>query len=192
MKPRAYPQPDDDPAFAAIVDRIIDSTVSSSRPPELFVVRIKNWFDHKWLRFSGIGRVEFQGGGPVHTSKEGLWRTKLTFPPFAPARVLSECYFCWTTKSYYEEQPAPALIHDKEREHSSANLQRRVVDFAERAVFVWFSSNSAHNQHGSVIVYAVDGREVDAWYASFERKEEWSVTRTKGIDRNIVEIALGQ
>ena len=107
-----------------MVDRIIDSIVSLSHPPELFVIRIKNWFDHKWFRFSGIGRVEFKGGSRIHTAIEGLWQEKLTFPPFTPARVLSECYFCWTTKNYYEEQPAPGLIHDKKRKHSAANLHR--------------------------------------------------------------------
>ncbi len=187
MKPRVYPQPDDDPAFIAMVDRII----ASSHLPELFVIRIKNWFDHKWLRFSGIGRVGFQGAR-IDTALDEFWQKKLTFPPFTPARVLSQCYFCWTTKNYFEEQPAPALIHDMKPKHSSANLHRRVVDFAERAAFVWFSSNSAHNQRGSVIVYMVDDSEVDAWYASFERKKEWLVTRTKGIDRHVVETTLGK
>jgi len=174
-----------------MLDRIIDSIVASSHSQEVFVVRIKNWFDHKWLRFSGIGRVSFKGAH-VDTALDEFWQKKLTFPPFIPARVLSECYFCWTTKKYFEEQPAPSLIHDRKHKYSSANLHRRVVGFAERAVFVWFSSHSARNLRGSVMVYTVDSQEVDAWYASFERKKEWLVTRTKGIDRHALEAILNE
>ena len=52
-------KPDDDPQFGEIVGRVISGLLSANPVEKVFVVRIDNWFDHKWLTFSGIGRVRF-------------------------------------------------------------------------------------------------------------------------------------
>ena len=56
------PEPNDDPGFLNCVDRLLAALIERHSPEELYLVRIANWFDHKWLRFSGIGRVRFDGG----------------------------------------------------------------------------------------------------------------------------------
>ena len=52
--------PTDDPEFVAIIERIAVKTFKQGDYEEAFIIEIKNWFDHKWLKFSGIGRVPFQ------------------------------------------------------------------------------------------------------------------------------------
>ena len=46
-------QTNDDPQFVETVSHIISGLVNDSFPNEIFVIKIGNWFDHKWLKFSG-------------------------------------------------------------------------------------------------------------------------------------------
>jgi hypothetical protein len=47
------PSPDDDHDFIESVSRLIAGSVAVHRPEEVWVHKIDNWFDHKWLGFSG-------------------------------------------------------------------------------------------------------------------------------------------
>ena len=64
MKPRVYPETDDDPAFLTLLDQIIERLIESKHPNDVYIVRVKNWFDHKWLKFSGKGIIDFPQGYP--------------------------------------------------------------------------------------------------------------------------------
>jgi len=186
--PRTYPQPDDDPAFLALVDRITDAVVKQYSPADVFIVRIKNFFDHKWLRFSGMGRVAVDTGFPgLDVALDEFHDKNLTFPPFTPSRVLAQYYFGLTTKKYYEEQAPPYLIHDQERKHSAANLHRHVKDFSGSAVYLWFSSNTAKNQQGSLMVYLTHEEQIDSWFASFHKKHTWTIKQVRGINRDYLD-----
>jgi hypothetical protein len=59
MLPYTVRQPQDDPTFLAVVDRIVATIVCRDWPEEVYLVYIDNWFDHKWLRYSGYGVVAF-------------------------------------------------------------------------------------------------------------------------------------
>src|SRR5262245_39706139 len=102
MAPETFAEPDDDPAFLACVDRIIAGLIERHRPEEVYLVRISNWFDQKWLRFSGIGRVAHHGGISIHTALDEFSQDQLTFPPFTPNRVVTQHYFCRTTRGEFE------------------------------------------------------------------------------------------
>ena len=187
--PRCYPETNDDPAFLACVDRIITANVARSQPEEVYVVRIDNWFDHKWLTFSGKGVVFFDFGGLRNQDDVALdefHMDQVTFPPFNMNRVRSQTYFCRTTKGCYEEQCPLHLIHRTDRHHSARHLTRRVVEFAKSAVFVWFSSETIGNGRGSVMVYSVCEGIVLAWFASFRREQRWQLLRVKGVSREDV------
>src|SRR3954454_14461105 len=121
MAPETSAEPDDDPAFLACVDRIIAGLVERHGTKEVYLVRIANWFDHKWLRFSGIGRVPFYGLS-IHTALDEFRQEQITFPPFTPNRVVTQHYFCRTTRADFEEQAPAHLVHPVDREHSSKNL----------------------------------------------------------------------
>jgi hypothetical protein len=50
----------DDSVFTDILYAVVDGIVAQLQPKELYVTATDSWFDHKWLRFSGIGAVPFE------------------------------------------------------------------------------------------------------------------------------------
>ncbi len=189
MAPETFAEPDDDPAFLACVDRIIAGLVEWKAPEQVYLVRIVNWFDHKWLRFSGIGRVPFDGLS-IHTALDEFSQEQVTFPPFTPNRVVAQHCYRRTARGEFEEDAPACLVHRTSRAHSAENLQRRVADFSRSAVFVWFSSHSVANRHGSVMAYTVRSRHVGAWYAAFSYDAGWRLGRVKGVSRPLIQSFL--
>ena len=45
--------PEDDLKFVSIVSSIIDVLTDEYKPQIIASIQIDNWFDHKWLKFSG-------------------------------------------------------------------------------------------------------------------------------------------
>jgi hypothetical protein len=176
--------PTDDPAFIELVERIAVRTFKQGDYDEVFIMQIKNWFDHKWLKFSGIGRVPFDSFRDDHpqVALDEFWQEKITFPPFTPNRVLRQQ---WHPA---KELKRGAPVHDtKRRQHSSWNLQKRVTRYANSALFVWFSSETKRNERGSLMLYQVRDGLVSAWYASFRKAAGWVLHQTKGTTRGAVE-----
>ncbi len=193
MLPRTALEPRDDPAFLAVVDQIIAALARRDRPDEVYLVPIDNWFDHKWLGYSGSGVVAFPQGYPwVLVAKEEHRQDRLTFPPFAPNRVVAQYLFCRVAEGAYEEHAPARLIHRRQRQRSAMNLHRRVADFTRSGLFVWYSSGSAANRRGSVLVYSAYEGAVVGWYAGFSDRRGWRVDRVEGIDRDtVVSLATG-
>jgi hypothetical protein len=83
---RFVQQEDDDAEFLEQVRLCIDWVTQVHRPPELFLIKIDNWFGPNWLRFSGkcLGAI-------------AIWKDRLTIPPFVPHRVLWERRFVGPT-----------------------------------------------------------------------------------------------
>jgi hypothetical protein len=179
----------DDPEFVALVERIAVRSFKQGDCDEVFIIEIKNWFDHKWLKFSGIGRVRFDSLPNSHpqVALDEFWQEKITFPPFTPNRILRQQWHPAT------ELKRRSPVHDTEhRKHSSWNLQRRVVQHARSALFVWFSSGTKLNDRGSLMLYQVRDESVSAWYASFRKASGWVLHLTKGITRDVVEGLMGR
>ena len=177
------PAPTDDPIFVEIVRRTIERLDQDTDPDEVFVTEIKNWFDHKWPKFSGIGSVYFDNlSSQPQVAAAAMFREKITFPPFTPNRVLLQ-----QRSAYDTTKPRRAIHHTLHRESSSWNLQRRVTQFANSALFVWFSSGTKSNDRGSLMVYQVSGENVSTWYASFRKYKEWKLDRTKGVSLETIE-----
>ncbi len=173
----------DDPTFIELVKRIVTCSYHQGDYEEVFIIEIKNWFDHKWLKFSGIGRVrfEFSRDGHQQVALNEFWQEKVTFPPFTPNRVLQQQ---WHPAGEFKRRTP---VHDKKRrQHSSWNLQKRVTQYADSALFVWFSSGTRLNDRGSVMLYQVCNGEVSAWYASFRKADGWMLHLTKGTTREAV------
>jgi hypothetical protein len=185
MLPQTLQEPRDDPAFLAAVDRIIASLVMRDLPEDVYLVPIANWFDHKWLRYSGYGAVPYHGLS-IHVVKGEHRQDKLTFPPFTPSRVVAQYRFCRLAGGGYQEQAMPHLIHPRQRQPSSTNLHRRVADFSRSALFVWYSSGSAASERGSLLVYSARDGDAVGWYAGFRSRPDWRLDQVKGVDRNAV------
>ncbi len=180
--------PNDEPQFVELVMRIISGLVKDMSPQQIFVMKIDNWFDQKWLNFSGIGSVGFFWGiNAPDTALDEFRQDKVTFPPFTPNRVIGEYYFLRDESGDYLPSLSAPYIHQRRLAPSSENLHKRVTDFAESAIFVWLSSNTKSNRRGSIMVYEVKGSSVNTWYAGLSKEEGWRVLQTKGITREQVQ-----
>jgi hypothetical protein len=183
----------DDNDFVDLLNVLLNALLVQHAPEQLWVIQIDNWFDHKWLRYSGSGSVASKYPADWTSSfmdrftsiKEQFWRDKLTFPPFAPDRVLSQWSFTLSGGTYIEA-PLTKLPHGESRRRSHSNLNRRVEDFVRSASFVWYSANTLKNGRGSLMVYCIGPDKPICWFAAFGRKSGWMLERTKGIDQEQV------
>ena len=181
----------DDNDFVVLLNGMIDGLLRRHVPDLLWVVQVDNWFDHKWLRFSGYGTAAFRPSiGPVQllgfpfnrfdSVKKEFYQDHLTLPPFAPDRVLAQWSFERVGQTYVEA-PVPELPHKPERNRSALNLQRRIQVEGGPVLFVWFSGNTLKNGKASVMVYCVGGVGDVVWFASFHGRGGWQLQRTKGV-----------
>jgi len=178
----------DNKKYLAGISSLIATLVKENEPKNLYVTRINKWFDHKWLKYSGKGRVKFEGSPFIDTSLDAFWRDKLTFPPFNPKQIGEQFY--WSRNSdgtYSAGEKEPRWIYKRELRSSADNLNKRVTDFTESGLFVWFTSFTEKNMHGSLMVYLVKNDDVMAWYASMKNDNHWTIDKTKGINKKLVE-----
>ncbi len=179
----------DDPQFVELVSRVASGLLVENVPEQVFVIQIDNWFDQKWLNFSGIGRVGFDSPF-ADTALDEFRQDKITFPPFSPNRVVEEYCFLRGENGDYAPSEHTSFVHSRERESSSLNLHKRVSDFSDAGIFIWFSSNTQSNSRGSLMVYEVNRSEVNTWFAAFSKKTEWKLLQTCGIAREQVQLLM--
>src|SRR3989344_858781 len=119
---------EDDPNFVRLVSSIVDSLVRQHVPEIVAIIEIDNWFDHKWLAFSGkiLGAL-------------GVWKDALTIPPFHPNRIKSQSVYRLGQQKEYEQIKAPPLHI---AQPSSENLNRKLTRVTDSGVFVWWSGNT--------------------------------------------------
>ena len=188
MSVEIRPTENDDPEFIRLLTCIVEGVLADAKPSELYVVAVDNWFDHKWLGFSGIGVVPFEFQEFMHRYDAALAefrQDKVTLPPFSPNRVIRQRYFHKQGGAYEETEP-PVDLHKRERQSSEKNLHRRIVDISESGSFIWYSSNTLSNARASIMTYTVKKHEVETWFAAFENESGWKLLLTKGINRDRV------
>jgi len=80
----------DSSGFIKIINKIVSLTILQFGIEEICFIKIKNWFDHKWLNFSGNSVIHFDSGGmlPREAALQEEWREKITVPPFNPNQVI--------------------------------------------------------------------------------------------------------
>ncbi len=182
MKNKLFKIPIDESDSQGFVDIVnIISTSISEREGlnEVSIVKIRNWFDHKWLNYSGKAIVPFESGGllPVNEALEPKWKEKVTAPPFNPNRIL------WRKSYFIDGQKNSKFLNNLHRNQSSEwNLQNRMANKSDMGLFIWYSSNSKINKRGSLMIYRTDFGKTTTWYASFEKRNNWKLIQTKGIE----------
>jgi hypothetical protein len=180
----------DDPYFIGLANRVVSGLLARDKPEKVWIIQIDNWFDHKWLKYSGYGLIA--SNIPMDrydTVKAESFQEKVTFPPFTPNRVLGQWSY-QKTGSDYKEFVSPRVPHGNRRRFSDTNLRNRVQDFSDSALFVWYSSNTVATGRGSVMIYkALDGS-VDCWFVSFSRTPEWKLAATKGVSQHAIQTLL--
>jgi hypothetical protein len=153
------------------------------------MIKVDNWFDKKWLNFSGIGTVHFPYWGirSPEAALDEFSQHQTTFPPFTPNRVLQQSYFVRTSDGGYLRGIPRRSVHQRLRQPSAANLNRRISDFSDSAVFAWYSSNTLASGRGTMMVYSVTDGVVETWFAAFKRDPEWRLELVAGISRDEIE-----
>ncbi|MDJ1473390.1 hypothetical protein [Xanthocytophaga flava] len=171
------PHPTDDATFLSYLETLIQNQVNDYRPNHLYLIRLDNWFDDKWLGFSGTRMHEIS-----------IWQLdQVTVPPFHPNRVESCLYYKLKEGSYtLKVMTKPLHIIQT----STDNLHRKITDFMDDGLFVWYSSNSKMNSMGAVMMYQVKDNECFPFYLSLSGGINWKVQKTKGITRSQVEEIL--
>jgi hypothetical protein len=191
--PQTTLEPQDDPAFLAVIDRIVGALTVRIQPQDVRLVHIDNWFGPKWLRYSGKGVVAFPQGYEVNilVALDEHYQEQLTFPPFTRNRIVSEHHFARTPNGTYEEQCPSHLVHRRRFRRKEQRLHRRVADFSTCGLFTWYSSGTGANDRGSLMVYASKPGATEAWYVGFRRRAEgWRVERVNGIDAGKVDALI--
>jgi len=164
----------DDPSFVRLVSLIVDALVLQRAPDILVIVAVDNWFDHKWLNFSGkvLGAL-------------GVWKRPLTIPPFHPNRIKVQTVYHLSQEREYKQIEAPPL-HIVQS--SSENLNRKLAHATDSGVFVWWSGNTGANAKGSFMVYIQTEIDATSWYVSFDRRDRWTINKTKNISVEAVQV----
>lgn len=165
-------QDDDDPAFIEIADAVLRAVVRQTRPQELWIVRIDNWFGDRWVSFSG----QTHGTLGIRHPQE------LRMPPFVPSRVVSESYYRRAGDAD-ELAPASAPIRLHIKQPSSANFTRQTGLLTPNATLAWVSGKSAATGRGALMVYHPSPEGHMDWYAGFERQASWRVVKAVKIAR---------
>lgn len=186
MFPTVERTTDDAGGFVDAVDRVVAGLCFRFRPELVCVMRIKRWFDHRWLGFSGKGRVAFPSvfREDPGVALDSFRQDQLTFPPFTPNRVASEHHWERWLDGNYARVPRHMRVHRPWRERSARNLHRRVADVTDSGLFVWLSSTSAADRRASVLVYTVHAGATLPWFASLhDRDGGWRIGDLKGLGR---------
>jgi len=185
MSIQAKREQTDDLQFVELLDLLLGAIIRDFEPEEVWIIKIDNWFDHKWLNYSGKGVVDFPLpalGVGEYGALEPHWQGRLTFPPFPPSRVLSQEAYLREADGY-KEVKLRLKPHPRRRQMSENNLQRRVRHFTRSGAFFWYSGNTAMNGRASVMVYTMHHRRTASWFAEFVKMKDWHLHQAKGISR---------
>jgi hypothetical protein len=140
----------------------------------------------------GKGIADFNWHGLMNRYDAALgefFQDKVTFPPFAPNRVLGQWSFV-RVDDHYSEAPLHVMPHPSNWRRSETNLHRRIESMSRSACFIWYSDRTLSNGKASVMVYSVAGDRVEAWFAAFDRKDGWRLNATRGANRDKVQQLL--
>lgn len=174
------PTSNDHPDFISIIMRIVNESLMKYQPCELYLIHIDNWFDHKWLKFSG----KSSGVAPI-------WKRRTTVPAFTPNRVLKESYYL--KKPGEKDYRKGTLKKPLHQYYPAKGSTRYYLDeLTESGVFLWYSGASKTNKIGSVMVYIETQEHCDQWYASFNLKDTWKLNKTKRISPEEINVILSQ
>jgi hypothetical protein len=168
----------DNTDFISNAEIIIQDRIEIWNPFILGVIKIDNWFDDKWLNFSG----DIMPGLTI-------WKDEITIPPFHPNRVLStDFYRRLRLKGEYQKLHDSSPLHIKQP--SQNNLNRKITNFIDDGLFIWYSSNTKTNNIGSLMGYYVKGTDCFTFYLTLTKEKKWNVSKTIGLTRNVVEKIL--
>ena len=185
---------DDHPKFVAAMDRFIGALAALYDRPELYVVRIDDWFDHKWLHFAGKTKSIYAHiGKRVVMRAPAVWKrkAKTTLPPFAPKRVVAQDHFA-VGDTHVEMADLQQPLHAQYKQPSHVNLNNKLLSVADSGLFLWLSSNSVVSGRARLLVHHTQWDKVGGWYDSFFKLDRWKLNRVKGAERDGVDCVFSR
>lgn len=164
-------QEGDSGQFIEIVEGMLNGAVRESSPNHVYVVKIDKWFPAKWCEFSG------KQHGAI-----GIWKSRLTLPPFAPSRVVIEDHYELSTeKSGYIQMIPQKPVHL--RHASSENLKRFVDRFDSGAAIFWYSGATEETGKGCLMAYIPTSEGYSTWYAEVLLRGQAKLGMLRGISK---------
>lgn len=148
----------DDPDFVDAIELLISGFIKSSTLEHFAVVKIDNWFDDKWVNFTGVLR-SYSGYPEFHYAADiprTYTRTK-ALPPFARSRVEE----LWTI--------------GEPRENAAG-------------VFYFTGNSKENGRGALLASIPVPGHRTWEWYVGFANPPDWRPVRFKNVARNEVRI----
>lgn len=170
------PKENDNFDYIANINTITQNLISKWNPNELFITRVDNWFDSKWLNFSGTIMHEIS-----------VWQDKTTVPPFHPNRIEYTKYFK-KNKGVFNEYMISKPLHIYQE--SKSNLKREIVEFSKNGLFIWYSGNSKLNNMGVLMCYLAKSHECLTFHITLSGDIDWNIYKTKGIQKYDLELLL--
>ena len=168
----------DNPNFILNCEKIIQNRINLWNPNDIFVTRIDNWFDGKWMNYAGT---------KLHAISFWNFEDILTVPPFHPNRVESSDFYQKTAEQYVKKENQNILHIIQE---SKENLKRYVSEFSNDGLFIWYSGNSKTNGRGTLMCYFIRESETKTFFITLSGKKDWDVSQTKGILRNEIQTII--
>ena len=146
----------DDPSFvernAAFVDRLFERI----HPYRLWVIKIDNWFDHKWLKFCGTFWTK-------RIYRQGL-------PPFSRSRVISSICYSSTGEKLGSEHVRLEVPKEGKR----------------TTFFWYSGHTLLNRRGSAMCYTFDGDEELESWYVSFVANPEWRINRIKGINAAVL------
>jgi hypothetical protein len=163
--------PKDDEEFVYLAKKIIIGNFIECSQEKVFVVKVDNWFNHKWIGY---------GGGYYHLGLSHTPAKDITLPPFSKNRILSSHYYEFdeNQSEYLEKNPVKDIPkYNIEIPQASRMLRKRFPEIG----FVWYSSNTKEQKKGSVMAYIWTTEGPSPWYIGFTCKQLWKPYKMIGI-----------
>jgi hypothetical protein len=161
---------DDNINFVVNSGKILSKTIDLWQPKEVFITKIDNWFGSDWLNFSGVSLPTF-----------GEWNyPEITIPPFHPNRIIESKYY-QKEKSSFQEREFERTLHPLQ--NSDKNLNRKIHQFSEQGLFLWWSSHSEQNGYGSLMIYITKQKEIHTFYIELQKSKDWTSGKLTDINK---------
>ena len=147
---------DDDVFFINLVQQTISGSINSALLEHFAVIKIKNWFDDKWLGFGGVrrdysGLLSFEPGLAVRR------RFRKSLPPFARSRIVY-------LKSYGSPNKNPAGVYyfsGNSKSNGRASLLASVPGSGEH--WDWYVGYSRTPEWHAIRHKNVSANEIESW-----------------------------
>ena len=167
----------DNPEYVKNVERIFKDRIGKWTPKDLYITRIDNWFDEKWVKFSGTIMHEIS----IHKLVD------ITVPPFHPNRVEKFDFYRKVNGGYVKQENGKHLHIIQE---STNNLKRKISDLSDNGLFLWYSGNTIANNKGSLMGYFVTDTDCFTFYLTLAGDKNWNAEKTIGLTTKEIQTIL--